>query len=234
MEAGANGSGEIDRELTRIEEAVASGDRDLGALGFWRIVAAVKRDPALSVAHAPRIGRIDTAAFRAGVKLRVPVWVGNLVLGVAALGGVAALMVACALEDPLVVGVLVVAAGLVWTVALHSPAHWLVGWLAGMRFTDYFLGGGIPPRPGIKIDYVTYLRVEPSMRAWMHASGAIGTKVAPFAALAFSPWDVVPLWAVVTLLAVGAVMIATDLIFSVRSGDWKRFLRERRIARAIG
>ena len=27
-----------------------------------------------------------------------------------------------------------------WAVGLHSPTHWLVGRLVGIRFTDYFLG----------------------------------------------------------------------------------------------
>ena len=53
---------------------------DLGKLGFWRLVAVVKRDRVLVEAHADQIGRIDTAAFRAGVRLRAPVWVGNLVM----------------------------------------------------------------------------------------------------------------------------------------------------------
>ena len=56
-----------------------------------------------------------------------------------------------------------------------------------MRFTDYFMGGPPPPRPGLKMDLGTYLRADPRARAWMHASGAIATKIAPFAVLAFWP-----------------------------------------------
>lgn len=221
-------------DLDRIEAAVEAGDRDLKALGFWRVVARVKQDRALIAAHADQIGGIDTAAFRAGVRLRVPVWIGNGLLVGAGLAGLAALIVASTLEEPTVVGILAAGTGLVWTVAFHCPAHWLVGWLAGIRFTDYFLGAKLPPSPGLKTDYASYLRAEPAMRAWMHASGAIGTKLAPFLALAFSPWEVVPVWAVVVLLVVGVGQIGTDLMFSVKTSDWKRFLRERRVARSVG
>jgi hypothetical protein len=234
VEAGGTGSGEIGRELDRIEARVDAGERDLKGLGFWKVVAAVKRDRGLVLKYADQIGRIDTAAFRNAVRLRVPVWLGNAVLVGGGLVGLAALIVASVLDDPTIVGILVVGTGLVWTVSFHSPVHWLVGWLAGIRFMDYFLATGFPPWPGLKTDYATYLRAEPSMRAWMHASGALGTKLAPFLALAFSPWDLVPMWAVITLVAVGIVSIGTDLVFSVKSSDWKRYLRERRVSRLAG
>jgi hypothetical protein len=234
VEAGGTGSGEIGLELDRIEARVEAGERDLKGLGFWKVVAAVKRDRGLVLKYADQIGRIDTAAFRNAVLLRVPVWLGNAVLVGGGLVGLAALIVASVLDDPTIVGILVVGTGLVWTVSFHSPVHWLVGWLAGIRFMDYFLATGFPPWPGLKTDYATYLRAEPSMRAWMHASGALGTKLAPFLALAFSPWDLVPMWAVITLVAVGIVSIGTDLVFSVKSSDWKRYLRERRVSRLAG
>jgi hypothetical protein len=233
VEAPGTGSGAIGADLDRIEAAVSAGERDLKTLGFWRTVAAVKRDRALIAAHAEQIARIDTAAFRTAVSIRLPVWLGNVLLASAGLAGVAALIVAAAVTNATAVGVLVVGAGLTWTVAFHCPVHGLVGWLAGIGFTDYFLGTEFPPRPGIKIDYASYLRAEPAMRAWMHASGAIGTKVAPFLALALSPRQIIPGWAVVVLAVVGVGQFVTDAVFSVKSGDWKRFRRERRIARSL-
>ena len=83
MEAGATASGGIGARLDAIEGAVDTGDvdvADFGKLGFWRLVAVVKRDRVLVEEHADQIGRIDTAAFRAGVRLRAPVWAGNLVM----------------------------------------------------------------------------------------------------------------------------------------------------------
>ena len=219
--------------LDRIEAEVSGGHTDLKALGFWRIVAAVKLDEAQIDAHADQIGRIDTMAFRAGVRLRAPVWVGNLLLvgGIAA-GGVA-IGVAYAAHGSVLKGLaLLVAAGL-WSVSFHSPAHWLVGRAIGVSFTDYFLGGPPPPRPGLKTDYGTYLRADPGARAWFHAAGALATKAAPFLALAFWPSCGAPGWSAWALVALGIGQIATDVAFSVKTSDWKKFRRERAVARSI-
>jgi hypothetical protein len=67
----------------------------------------------------------------------------------------------------------------------------------------------------------------------MHASGAIATKVAPFVPLLFWSAADAPVWSALVLLAIGAVQIMTDLVFSVRSSDWKKVLRERAIAREV-
>jgi hypothetical protein len=222
----------IGEDLARIEAAVAAGDRDLAALGFWPIVGRVKRDRALVAAHADAIGRIDAAAFRAWAgRRRVPAWAGTAILVVGIAVGLAAAVAAGVVDDEVWAGVLLIAAGAVWAVAFHSPAHHLVGWLVGIRFTDYFLSR-FPPYPGIKSDYATYLRADPSSRAWMHASGAIATKLAPFLALAWYPASAAPWWAAAALVALGVLQIVTDVLFSVRSSDWKRFRRERAVARA--
>ncbi|HEX6131344.1 MAG TPA: hypothetical protein VF044_06405, partial [Actinomycetota bacterium] len=73
---------------------------------------------------------------------------------------------------------------------------------------------------------------DPSSRAWMHASGAIATKLAPFLALAWYPASAARWWAAAALVALGVLQIVTDVLFSVRSSDWKRFRRERAVARA--
>jgi hypothetical protein len=219
--------------LDAIEASVSADGADLGSLGFWRLVATVKRDRALIHAHADQIGRIDAVAFRRFVgRWRLPAWLGTTILLFGAVVGLAAAVAATLVDDPVWAGVLLIAAGAIWTVALHSPTHHLVGWLAGIRFTDYFIGGPPPPRPGIKTDYATYLRADPRSRAWMHASGAIATKLAPFLALAFFPGSEAPWWAAVVLVAIGVLQIVTDVLFSVRSGDWKKFRRERGVGRA--
>jgi hypothetical protein len=140
--------------------------------------------------------------------------------------------VAARTEDALAGLALVAAAG-VWAIAVHAPAHWVVGRLWGIAFTDYFLGGPPPPRPGLKTAYGSYLRCSPGRRAWFHASGAIATKIAPFVALALAPLTNAPTWAVLVVLAIGIVQIVTDVTLSVRSSDWKRFLRERAVARDL-
>jgi hypothetical protein len=233
LEAAGTARSEVETELSGIEAAIDAGQWDLKALGFWRVVARVKADPGLTASLADRIGAIDRRAFRQGVRLRAPVWVGNMILLAGAVVGCGA--VAFALRPStgraLAGMALIVAAGL-WAVSLHCPVHWLVGRLVGIRFTDYFLGGPPPPRPGLKTDYGTYLRAAPARRAWMHASGALATKCAPFLALAFWPASGAPWWSAAALVGLGAFQIATDISLSVKSSDWKRFRREMAVSRA--
>ena len=79
--------------------------------------------------YADQIGRIDTAAFRAGVKLRVPVWVGNLLLLLGVAVGGLAVWAAYAWTTPLWKGLALIAAGAIWAVAVHSrPTGWWATW----------------------------------------------------------------------------------------------------------
>jgi len=218
-------------ELDRIEAAVASGQTDLRDLGFWPLVARIKADPSLIEAHADQVGRIDAAAFRARVRPIVPVWLGNLVILGGGIGvGIVALVVASRADGTVAGLALLVAAG-AWTVGVHCPTHWLVGRAVGIACTGYFLGGPPPPRPGLKTDYATYLRTPARHRAWFHASGALATKAAPFVVLALSPLTNAPGWAVLATLGVGILQIVTDLVFSVKTSDWKKVRRELAVAR---
>ena len=67
-------------EFDRVEAAVDAGQTDLRALGFWRLLSRVKVDRALATHWADQAGRIDRKAFERGVRFRLPVWFGNLVL----------------------------------------------------------------------------------------------------------------------------------------------------------
>ncbi len=223
---------EFQDAFARISAAVEAGDTDLSELGFWRLLAKVKVDPALSAHWADQAGRIDRMAFEARVRTRFPVWLGNLVLLLEALVGAAAVVVALRATNEVLAGLALIVAAVAWSVSLHDPAHWAVGRLVGIRFTCYFLGGPFPPRPGLKTDYATYLRTKPGDRALMHASGAIATKLAPFVALAFYPASAAPAWAAWLLLAIGLFQIATDVLFSTKTSDWKKVRRERAVARA--
>jgi hypothetical protein len=218
--------------FARIEAAVDAGDTDLAALGFWRLVGRIKADPVLAGHWADAAGRIDRAAFAARVRLRVPVWVGNVLLVLGTAAGAAAVGVAIGTTSPSLAGLALLFAGGAWSVSVHDLAHWVVGRASGIRFSWSFLSTRpFPPRPGLKTDYATYLRAAPIRRVWMHASGAIATKLAPFVALAFWPASLAPPWAAWGLLAMGAFEISTDILFSVRSGDWKKVRRELRVAR---
>jgi hypothetical protein len=219
-------------ELDRIEASVAAGDTDLPRLGFWKAVRAIKFDRVAIVELADQAGRIDTTAFRARVRMRTRPAVGVVAMLLVTALGFVGIWLANEWTGTWA-GVALVAAGAAWSIGWHLPAHAVVGWLGGIRYTDAFLGGPPPPRPGIKTDYATYLRAEPSMRAWFHASGAIATKLAPFAALAFWAGSNAPAWAAWALVALGVVQIVTDVTLSTKSGDWKKFARERQIGRDI-
>lgn len=228
MEPEATGSSGIGERLDEIETSVAAGGSLRGS-GFWPLVQQVKASPPLVLAHADQIGRIDTAAFRTAVNPRFPVWAGNLaLLGVLLAGGVA--LVWASKIDGWFAGLLVLGTAGAWAIGVHSPTHWVVGRFVGITCTDYFFGGPPPPRPGVKTDYATYLRTPPRRRAWFHASGAIATKIAPFAVLAIAP-RTTPGWAMLGVLAIGIVQIVTDIAFSTKTSDWMKFRREMAFAR---
>ena len=232
--------------FARIQEEVEAGRADLSRLGFWRLVREVKRDRALARHWAEEVGRIDRVAFERWVRPRFPVWLGNTVLLVATAVLVAFVPVAVALardeapSEPILPGLMLVAAAGGLSGSLHDLAHWAVGRLAGIRFTSYFLDGPLRIQPGIKVDYASYLWVSPAARAWMHAAGALASKIAPFAvfAAAYLPhrtanYDLFPPWAMWGVLAIGVIQIVTDLTFSRKRSDWKKVGRELRVARAL-
>jgi hypothetical protein len=241
VEAGETPSGGLGAELDRIGSAVDGGDTDLRGLGFWRLVALIKRDDELIERYAEQVGRIDAKAFRAGVRVRIPVWAGNLLLAMGLGVGFGGFVLAAARGthnftfeyDATLAGIgLLVAAG-AWDVAVHSPTHWLVGRAVGMRFLSYFLRTVTAP-PGLKIDYASYLRTSPIARAWMHASGAIATKLVPFLVLALASATGIdaPGWATGILWVLGVGQILSDVVFSTRKSDWKKVRRELAVARA--
>ena len=60
----------------------------------------------------------------------------------------------------------------------------------------------------------------------MHAAGAIATKLVPFAALLLALGEGLSPWAIWLLLAIGLAQVVTDVVWSVRASDWKKFRRE--------
>jgi hypothetical protein len=241
VEAGRTPSSGLETELDRIERAVAAGDTDLRRLGFWRVVALIKRDDELIERYAERIGRIDGMAFRARVRFRAPVWVGVVLqlLGIGVAVGLVAFVVwnagagaDRAMDVELASGVGLPLAAFALAAGIHTFAHYVVGRSVGIRFTVFFFAIPPPPLPGLKTDYGTYLRTGPVARAWMHASGAVATKLAPFGVLAFAPAADAPGWTVALLVALGVFQIATDVLFSTKASDWKKVGRELAVAKA--
>jgi hypothetical protein len=228
--------------FARMEREVDAGNTDLRALGFWRLVRQVKLEPRLAAHWAEQVARIDRKAFEQRVRPRLPVWLGNAILLASTAVCVALIPIALAIgrdrPESFLAGVLALAAsGL--TATLHDPAHWVVGRLVRIRFLAYFLGGPLKVLPGIKIDYRSYLLASPGARAWMHAAGAIASKVAPFAVFAavYLPhraagYDILPAWSLWAILGLGVLQLITDLLFSTRKSDWKKVRRELRVGQA--
>lgn len=218
----------IERTLSDCERALASEPKpDLIGLGFWRAVAAVKRRRDLVDRYADRIAHIDAESFRRQVRLRFPAALGialdvvGIVAGLALLG--AAFMLPALWRDlALLAGMGAVLA------ATHTLAHWITGSAMGIRFTHWFSVPPLRPQPGFKTDYASYLRTPARSRAWMHASGAIVSKLVPFLVLPVAFAAGAETWTVLALVAIGVGQLFTDALFSTRASDWKRFRREMR------
>jgi hypothetical protein len=225
----------IERTLASCEAALAKpGKVDLAGLGFWKAVSAVKRRPDLVARYADRIARIDREAFlRAARPLVFPAGLGLVVEVIGTVVGIALVALAPSLTLRLGAGAwtiigYVVGAGILIGMT-HGLAHWIVGSAVGIRFTHWYSRPPLSPQPGFKIDYASYLRASPPARAWMHASGAIVSKIVPFV-VAWAAASVFAELAVLILVVLGLLQILTDLVFSTRASDWKKFRREMRFA----
>lgn len=220
---------DIESILAAADERLAAGG-SLAGTGFRRVVREVKADPELARDHADRIARIDDAAFRRWPMLVVPIVPGTILALVAAAVGLGLVAWSYRLADgSQVAAVVAFFAGFgVLAATTHGLGHLVVGRLLGIRFTAWYVASPGRPQPGVKIDYASYLRSTRARRAWMHASGAIVTKVLPFALIGAARAAGLPGWVTWALVGIGFVMIVTDVMFSTRKSDWSRVIRELR------
>lgn len=215
----------IEEALTAAERAVDAGE-GLAGTGFWKAVASVKRRPELVDRYASRIADVDRRAFERWALYTVGAGVGTALMVLAALVGLVLVVWSHGLPDPWNGLVLLGGGGGVLVGTTHGLGHLVVGRMAGIRFTHWFVGSLGRPQPGVKVDYDTYLRSAPRARAWMHASGALVTKVVPFLVLIPALSSDFPVWAAWLLVAQGVIQILTDALWSVKMSDWKKFRRE--------
>ena len=222
---------EVERILGVVEAQLgADPGSGLRGSGFWKAVGAVKRDPGLVEEFATRIAVADRTAFERWALLTVPIGVGTVAAVVGTALGLVMVALAYSTPDPWN-GILLLAGTGVLLVATHGLAHLVVGRLVGIRFTHWFIGTVTRPQPGVKTDYAGYLAADARGRAWMHASGALVSKVVPFALIPAGVIAGVPSWATILLAAVGVASVITDLLWSTKSSDWKKFRREMAVAR---
>ncbi len=216
---------QIEGALAAAQSAVEAG-QGLSGTGFWKAVASVKSHPDLVDRFAPRIAEIDRKAFLQWTLWAVSARVGTAVMGLLTLVGVILVVWSWGLSDPWNGLVLLGASGGLLVTTTHGLGHLMVGAAVGIRFTHWFVGSWSRLQPGVKVDYDTYLRAAPRCRAWMHASGAIVTKLIPFVMLAAVLPAEFPAWTAWLLLAQGVLQVLTDAAWSVKMSDWKKFRRE--------
>ncbi|NNF70410.1 MAG: hypothetical protein HKN01_11625 [Acidimicrobiia bacterium] len=60
----------------------------------------------------------------------------------------------------------------------------------------------------------------------MHASGAVLTKLIPFFALGPALVMEAPWWTTALLVLLGVGQIVTDIVWSTKASDWKKYRRE--------
>ncbi|MFP3914288.1 MAG: hypothetical protein ACLFWM_05390 [Actinomycetota bacterium] len=215
---------EVRDALDRAARTLERGE-GLGGTGFWKAVGEVRRTPALAEELGPRIAEIDRRAFLDWALLTVPNPLGTALASAAAIIGLGAVGASYYLPDP--ADWLVFAAGGVALFAsTHGLGHQVAGRMAGMRFSHWFVGSVRRPQPGVKVDYATYLTAPARSRAWMHATGALVTKVLPFALLPAAVAADLPEWMAWVLGGLGVAQIVTDALWSVKASDWKKFRRE--------
>ncbi len=207
--------------LERAEAALDAG-RGLAGTGFWPAVRAVKEDPTGVDLH--RIAAIDRRAFEAWALIKVPVRSGTVLACLALAVGLA--LIGLAYRDiPLRNWVFLVGFGIVW-VTTHGLGHLSVGRALGMRFTHWFVGTLRRPQPGVKVDYATYLTAPARHRAWMHASGAVVSKLIPFLLLPPAYIADVSAWVPLVVAGFGVISLVTDIMWSTKVSDWKKYRRE--------
>lgn len=203
--------------------------RGLAGTGFWGAIGSVKRQPELVDRYAGRIAAIDAAAHRNWALVIIPLWLGTSIAVVVVLGGLALVWWAYDLDGTAAIVSFLAGVG-VLIGSTHGLGHLVVGRLLGMRFEYWFVGEIRRPQPGVKLDYAAYLRTSAPRRAWMHASGALITKIIPFLLIGAAVAAGLPSWVPWLLAGSGVAMVLTDVLWSTEESDWKRFKREMRFA----
>lgn len=196
----------------------------LGGTGFWKLVDAIKQGPGLE-RFIDEVAETDQRAFRNWAFLTVPLAVGTSLMVFGTVVGLALVALAYEVEG-VWSGVWILLGTGVLLVSTHGLAHLVVGTAVGIKFTYWFIGKISQPQPGVKTDYSTYLRTPARSRAWMHAAGATTTKVIPFLMIGAALAAGVPGWATWALVAAGVVALVTDVLWSTKASDWKKFQRE--------
>ncbi len=217
---------EIDDELERMEKEIDKGSNDLKKLGFWKLVARIKKDSKLSQEFAEQVGRIERKAFEKKIRFKVSIWFGHGTEIAVVILGIALIWLGFAHPSELMRSVSLMLASVILSTGIHPLAHYAAGRIYGINFLYYFPDGPAKIEPTLKIDYTSYLRAHPRHRAVMHLAGPVATVLAALLCLLLGLLASAAWWAKVFLALYFLFILSTDVFLSPKKGDIKRVKRE--------
>ncbi len=185
---------------------------------FRDIVSRVKKDRINDIELLDRIENISLNRFREKVSLTLNVPAGNLLEFATAIAAVA-------LAFQLSSDWMLYITALVLMATLHPLSHYMTGTLSGIRFTHYYLNGPARIEPTLRIDISTYLKASGKRRSLMHASGVVGTVVAPIIA-GLIALDKGAQAVALNLGILFLLLIVFELLTSTKIGDLMKAKRE--------
>ncbi len=204
---------ELSARLKQLETGYSGKD-------FRAIVDAVKKERILDDELLRQIENISRRRFMEKVSFTLSIPAGNLLAGVIT---VAALILAFMAGSNWILYI----CAIILLATLHPLSHYVTGSLFNIRFTHFYLDGPARFEPTLRIDYLSYLKASGRKRALMHASGVVGTVIAPLivALIALSKGAD---GAALKLFILFLLLVVFELLTSTKSGDLMRATREYR------
>ncbi len=201
-----------------LKERLKLIETSYNAKAFWNIINQVKKDKINDDELLKLITNINQKRFRETISFSLSVPAGNLFELIIT---IAAMVLPFQIESSLMFYI----SAFVLMATLHPLFHYITGTLSGIRFTHYYLDGPAMIEPTLKIDYFSYLKASPGRRALMHASGVVGTVIAPLVAalIALSKGTSA---AAFYLFIMFLMLIIFELLTSTKVGDLMRAGRE--------
>ena len=194
---------ELKEELLRIREEVKSGKVPKR---FWRIVDEARKSK-LSEEELKLIAEIDNEIFKRKHKIKLSVEKGIAVAIILNLLAISILFLEYSSKNAL--GLRLIMVSMYLTTFMHNLVHYFVGKLFGINFNFFFFNAPTKVEPSLKVDYASYLKVEPLKRFIFHASAPFVTSfIIPLIFLILAFLLNAPLWA----KAILALMLFFDII----------------------
>jgi ABC-type multidrug transport system fused ATPase/permease subunit len=202
----------------KLKETLRTLETEYSWKSFQGIIEFVKREKINDDELFQQIEDLSIKRFRNRVSLTLGVTVGNLI---ESLVTIVAVVLAFQMNSD---RMLYIAAFILMT-TLHPLSHYVAGYMAGIRFTHYYLNGPAKIEPTLRIDHFSYLKASGKKRALMHVSGVVGTLAGPIVAAFIAFWKVSS-EAAFNLVILFLLLIVFELLTSTRIGDLMKAKRE--------